>query len=176
MTVAGAPLASAAEQNSAYARNKEGRFGKPGRPSLFHGPNCGLEKEGLGVRTDGSRLISMDEGVPRPRGRDEGTVISILILIGLVVLGFVYLPSFLTPISSNKQAPHNAMMQTSRQIGQMMFSYATDHGNVYPTGKSSTEVFQKLIDEDYCTDPEIFYLEMPGKVKPTSTKLKPKNV
>jgi hypothetical protein len=35
MTVAGAPLASAPEQNSAYARNKEGRFGKPGRPSLF---------------------------------------------------------------------------------------------------------------------------------------------
>jgi len=35
MTIAGAPLASAAEQNSAYARNKEGRFGKPGRPSLF---------------------------------------------------------------------------------------------------------------------------------------------
>jgi hypothetical protein len=34
MTIAGAPLASAAEQNSAYARNKEGRFGKPGRPSL----------------------------------------------------------------------------------------------------------------------------------------------
>jgi len=35
MTIAGAPLASAAEQNSAYARNKEGRFGKPGRLSLF---------------------------------------------------------------------------------------------------------------------------------------------
>jgi len=35
MTIAGAPLASAAEQNSAYARNKEGRFGKPGRPSLL---------------------------------------------------------------------------------------------------------------------------------------------
>src|SRR5260370_19943168 len=34
MTIAVAPLASAAEQNSAYARNKEGRFGKPGRPSL----------------------------------------------------------------------------------------------------------------------------------------------
>jgi hypothetical protein len=35
MTIAGAPLASAPEQNSAYARQKEGRFGKPGRPSLF---------------------------------------------------------------------------------------------------------------------------------------------
>jgi hypothetical protein len=35
MTIAGAPLASGPEQNSAYARNKEGRFGKPGRPSLF---------------------------------------------------------------------------------------------------------------------------------------------
>ena len=35
MTIAAAPLASAAEQNSAYARHKEGRSGKPGRPSLF---------------------------------------------------------------------------------------------------------------------------------------------
>jgi hypothetical protein len=35
MTIAGAPLASAPEQNSAYAQNKEGRFGKPGRPSLL---------------------------------------------------------------------------------------------------------------------------------------------
>ena len=42
MTIAGAPLASAAEQNSAYARNKEGRFGKPGRPSLFGGRFDGI--------------------------------------------------------------------------------------------------------------------------------------
>jgi hypothetical protein len=44
MTIAGAPLASAPEQNSAYARNKEGRFGKPGRPSLFFGKHYGITK------------------------------------------------------------------------------------------------------------------------------------
>jgi len=54
MTIAGAPLASAPEQNSAYAQNKEGRFGKPGRPSLLNvaaiynrrGSRCGL-RDGL---------------------------------------------------------------------------------------------------------------------------------
>jgi len=58
----------------------------------------------------------------------------------------------------------------------MMFSYAMDNGGKYPVGKSSTEVFQKLLDEKYCSDPSVFYLEMPGKTKPTSSKLKPENV
>jgi hypothetical protein len=35
MTITVAPLASAAGQNSAYAHEKEGRCGKPWRPSLF---------------------------------------------------------------------------------------------------------------------------------------------
>jgi hypothetical protein len=58
-----------------------------------------------------------------------------------------------------------------------MFSYACDHGGKYPTGKSSTEVFQKLLDGDYVTDPAIFWNpEVPGKIKPVARKLKPENV
>jgi hypothetical protein len=70
--------------------------------------------------------------------------------------------------------------QTGRQIAQMMFDYSTDNtanDNAYPDGNSSTEVFQKLLDEKYCTDPAIFYLPLPGKVKPIAgQKLKPENV
>jgi hypothetical protein len=47
MTIAGAPLASAPEQNSAYARHKEGRFGKPGRPSLFPLPSSRAKSRDL---------------------------------------------------------------------------------------------------------------------------------
>jgi len=57
-----------------------------------------------------------------------------------------------------------------------MFQYAVDHNGAYPTGNSSTEVFQKLIDEKYITDPAIFYFSIPGKTKVISDKLKPENV
>jgi hypothetical protein len=68
-------------------------------------------------------------------------------------------------------------MQAGRQIGMMMFSYSTDHGGSYPDGNSSTEVFQKLIDGNYVTDPTIFYIPLPGKIKPLpGQKLKPENV
>jgi len=61
----------------------------------------------------------------------------------------------------------------------MMFQYSKEHGGLYPTGKSSTEVFQKLIDGGYASDPSIFWdpvLDSPGKSKPTSNILKPENV
>jgi len=79
-----------------------------------------------------------------------------------------------------KQAKYNAWIQQGRQIGSMMFSYATDNtqgGNAYPEGNSSTEVFQKLIDGNYVTDPGIFYVPLPGKTKALpGQKLKPENV
>ena len=72
-------------------------------------------------------------------------------------------------------------VQQGRQIGQCMFSYATDNVNgeyAYPDGKSSTEVFQKLMDQNYCSDPTLFYFPMPGKVAPKHDQkiLKPENV
>ncbi len=63
----------------------------------------------------------------------------------------------------------------------MLFSYATDNtqnGNAYPDGASSTEVFQKLLDGNYGDDPSVFYVPMPGKIRPEpgQKKLKPENV
>lgn len=75
------------------------------------------------------------------------------------------------------QTRGNAWMQQGRQIGQCMFSYATNYGGDYPDGNSSTEVFQKLLDGGYAKDPSLFYLPLPGKIKPVvGQKLKPENV
>lgn len=75
------------------------------------------------------------------------------------------------------RAPENAALQQSRSIGLLLFSYANDNDGRYPDGNSSTDVFQKLLDERYCSDPSIFYVSLPGKtpVLP-GQKLKPENV
>jgi hypothetical protein len=70
-------------------------------------------------------------------------------------------------------------LQAAHDIGLAMFSYANDNDQKYPTGKSSTEVFQKLIDGGYITDPSILYtadLHVPGKSAASSNHLKPENV
>ena len=104
--------------------------------------------------------------------------------LGYICLGsilFFLFSVLLGPkMSGIKYAAHNAWMQHARQIGQMMFAYSTDNtanNNSYPDGSSSTEVFQKLIDGGYCADPTIFYIPLPGKIKPVAgQKLKPENV
>ena len=73
-------------------------------------------------------------------------------------------------------AKANAGMQTARYIELSMFQYANDHNGAYPSGRTSTEVFQKLIDEKYISDPAIFYIKMPGKTRPTSNQLTAENV
>jgi len=55
-------------------------------------------------------------------------------------------------------------------------SYATEHHGNYPQGKSSTEIFQVLLDGHYVDDPGLFYLPMKGKVKATTPHLSPENV
>lgn len=73
----------------------------------------------------------------------------------------------------------NPVLEPAHAIGLALYSYANDNGQKYPTGKSSTEVFQKLIDGGYVTDPRLFYVEelhIPGKHPAASNKLKPENV
>jgi hypothetical protein len=60
-----------------------------------------------------------------------------------------------------------------------MYHYARDHNGKYPSGASSTEIFQKLIDGLYLTDPGVLFVPsaaLPGKVKTVSTTIKPENV
>ena len=68
-------------------------------------------------------------------------------------------------------------MQTSHALGVALYSYAQDHGQKYPRGATSTEVFQQLLNGGYVTDPTIFYIPLPGKVAPVpGRKLRPENV
>jgi hypothetical protein len=94
-------------------------------------------------------------------------------LIGLFLALVTILPAITGRLESPKASP---MLQNAHAIGLCMFQYALDHNGVYPDGKSSTEVFQKLVDEQYITDPVVFYVRMPGKTRATSDKLKPENV
>jgi hypothetical protein len=118
--------------------------------------------------------------VPREPERKRKSILGdgcgcLLIVVILFLLAGVLTPPF--PGGIRHILP-NAMMQTSRQIGVAMFAYANDNNQIYPDGKSSTEVFQKLLDGNYVTDPAIFYIPMPGKIKPVEgqKKLLPENI
>jgi hypothetical protein len=99
-------------------------------------------------------------------------------LFSRTVLVCIALALFSAPAFAQMQtARNNAIIQQVHAIGLAMFAYANDNNGAYPTGNSSTEVFQKLIDGGYVTDPSTFYVKMPGKVAPAATgKLKPENV
>jgi len=98
-------------------------------------------------------------------------------VLGILAVGFVLLaPIVLTPKFGCRENP---FMQQTRSINLILHLYASDHGGVYPTGKTSTEVFQKLVDEKYVNELSVFYVEglhIPGKKKPDSGRLLPENV
>jgi hypothetical protein len=75
-----------------------------------------------------------------------------------------------------KKAKQAASVQQARAIALAMSIYATDHKGNYPDGKTSTEVFQKLIDGKYVADPALFYVAMTGKTKPASSPITAENV
>jgi hypothetical protein len=75
-----------------------------------------------------------------------------------------------------RKAPESDAMQRSRTIALAMFQYSIDNG-ACPTGKSSTEAFQKLLDGNYVTDPALFCMPLHGKYPAKQgEKLKPENV
>jgi hypothetical protein len=68
-------------------------------------------------------------------------------------------------------------VQLAHVLYLALFQYSVDHNGKYPDGKSSTEIFQKLIDGGYLTDATYFYIPLPGKTKPVPGQpLKPENV
>jgi hypothetical protein len=102
--------------------------------------------------------------------------VSVLILLVVVTIA-------LTPLfDRSHMGPHSVpAIEDVRTLDLAMFQYANDHNGAYPTGKSSTEVFQKLINDGYVSDPSIFYctdLKIPGKFPAASNAkvLKPENV
>jgi len=100
-------------------------------------------------------------------------VVSLILLIVVVVAW--------GPLVLQSLTKHSVRGATSdaKMIGIALFSYAQDHNGMYPTGKSSTEIFQKLIDEKYLSDSTLFCTQaklLPGKTEATSDRLKPENV
>jgi hypothetical protein len=105
--------------------------------------------------------------VPTPRGCARLFFLGLLVLAtGVVALWFHF----------RDVIKHGNEMGKAHEIELLLYAYASDHDGKYPSGKTSTEVSQKLIDENYVTDPSVFYFPMPGKVRPTSFRLKPENV
>jgi hypothetical protein len=75
-----------------------------------------------------------------------------------------------------KKSLNSAETQKAHAIGMVLSQYAQDHGGKYPEGKSSTDVFQQLIDQKYLTDPTLLYVPLTGKHAANGMKLKPENV
>jgi hypothetical protein len=94
------------------------------------------------------------------------------------ILSFLFAMALGPMPNGHVRAPENTTMQMARQIALAMFQYSVDHDGKYPDGKSSTEVFQKLIDGNYVSDPAVFYVPLAGKAKPEASSkiLKPENV
>jgi len=117
----------------------------------------------------------MDAFTLEARRSSLGRLLTLLWALGL---GAIFIGIFCGPIYIGPVPNFGARWSyEARQIGLMMYSYANDHGQRYPDGKSSTEVFQELLDGGYATDPNMFYIPLPGKAPPVpGQKLKPENV
>jgi hypothetical protein len=137
---------------------------------------------------------------PSPKGKGLGGWAIAAIICGAVFV--LALPCCagiaLGPIKNGiEKAKENAAVQHERAIAGAMLAYAGDHSGNYPdadetsAGQSllkigggsnpsgastSTEVFQKLIDGNYVADPTLFYIAMPGKVRPVGNRLTADNV
>jgi hypothetical protein len=125
-------------------------------------------------------------------------------LIAAIIAGAIFVLALpccagiaLGPITNGiEKAKENMAMQKERMIAMAMFAFANNHNGNYPdadetsAGQSlltigggtpagastSTEVFQKLIDGKYVSDPALFYVAMPGKVSPVGNQLTADNV
>ena len=101
--------------------------------------------------------------------------IGVLMVVVFILLGVALGPLGCSITNSQKFA----CLQTTHTLMLALYSYANDHGGKYPEGKSSTEVFQQLLDQGYITDPGmlcITSLRLPGKVRANNNHLKPENV
>ncbi len=82
----------------------------------------------------------------------------------------------LAPIYAGPAEVESTATQATHAIALAMSQYAADNHGKYPDGATSTEVFQKLLDGKYVTDPATFYLFMPGKTEPSGPHLESANV
>jgi hypothetical protein len=147
---------------------------------IFSKASTVLKDHGIRVGLLGGNLkdIGLHQPLQTP-GKKRLSGLSLAVIVCLV--GILVLPILagiaLGPIHNALIKAHGAgAAQLARAISLAMTAYANDHSGAYPEGKTSTEVFQQLIDGHYIPDPTIFYVPMAGKTKATSTTLSPENV
>src|ERR1700683_469413 len=87
------------------------------------------------------------------------------LMLASFLVAFFITKLIMPPSGPMRQGPESKRMQISRQIDLMMFAYSSDHNGRYPQGKSSTEIFQLLLDQNYASDPTAFYFPMTGKTR-----------
>jgi hypothetical protein len=93
-----------------------------------------------------------------------------------IVLAFIAPPPASEPSVADQPSASDRAREIVREIESALENYAVAHSGRYPEGKSSTEVFQKLLDEHFVKDPRLFYLEMSGKAVAGPGALAPDNV
>ena len=91
---------------------------------------------------------------------------------------FILVGFFAPRTGTLKSAQTASCMCTLNLLMTALKQYALDHDGHYPTGKSSTEVFQKLLDENYVSDPGLFLggFPRPMKIRGKQLKLEPEDV
>jgi hypothetical protein len=126
---------------------------------------------------EASELPAAKPGKPK---KGCGCFTICLSAIALILIAGVLYCALVPPEGSTRHARACAAMFNSSSIALSMYRYSVDHHGQYPTGKSSTEIFQKLIDEGYVNDPSIFLGGYPrsneAALTDSNQKLKPENV
>src|ERR1700753_321458 len=83
------------------------------------------------------------------------------VILGLILLGAVAWGTGLgqVPVARGIEEAHEFEgVAQAGAIVKAMNAYAADHGGAYPGGGTSTEVFQKLLDGHYVSDPKTFFV------------------
>jgi hypothetical protein len=75
-----------------------------------------------------------------------------------------------------EKVQEDAAILQSHMIAHALYRYSLDHNGEYPEGETSTEVFQKLLDEKYISPPGIFFIPLPGKTRLIAGQLTSENV
>lgn len=125
----------------------------------------------------------MEETRPVPDPVEDGwkfpgwlTAIVAVALVACVVIAFIVPPSTPEPGVAALPSASDVAGRSVLEIESAIEAYAAAHGGKFPEGKSSTEVFQKLLDGAFVKNPRSFYLETEGKTPAVSTQLRPENV
>ena len=103
-----------------------------------------------------------------------GWLAVVVVLLGLLVF---WTERGHGPIAKGIEEAHEIDGVTQvKAIVQAMNAYAAVHGGAYPTGDTSTEVFQKLLDGHFVSDPKTFFVLTGGKFPADSNQLDSRNV